>query len=556
MKKKASRSLVKKSKKHDIISELVESDVDEIPSEVVETVIKTAFTDEAKTGVGATENTDKPAKIRKKSKASERVHYVNSKEFEERIRVYYNSGKIADDLAESINKIAHGLSFAPNFINYCPTKSAEALTQRGWLKYDEINEQDIILSYNIKTKQLTWGKIKSIYRGNYEGKLFKVQTKGISTLVTPGHKFVIRKEGHPDKCTPVEHIQKHDHIVINGLPVIDPQHVVYSNDFVELMGWAVTEGNYLLGKNTHSVQIFQKEGKKAQRIRDLLKRLNIEYREYNWTKPEIKGFRFRGDMANQIIADAPERILSYDFILSLDQEQRELIIQTMIDGDGSSRTRNDKTRSKYLRHFGQKDKRSIDAFLMICTLAGITTHTIKIKNQSDWSNKDFWKCYLYSNPKLTVYGTSIHLSIDRKNIKVGQSKENNPNIPTEFYNGIVWCPETEYGTWVCRDNGYIFVTSNSYKDDMVGDAIVKMFSALKNKKFRLDSGFSPFSYFTTIAFHAFINRIKKEKKYHEAVNEYKEKVYIDTMQAYDGMGGSVYIEPHRDADDPHDTQYE
>jgi hypothetical protein len=96
----------------------------------------------------------------------------------------------------------------------------------------------------------------------------------------------------------------------------------------------------------------------------------------------------------------------------------------------------------------------------------------------------------------------------------------------------------------------------SYKDDMVGDAIVKMFSALKNKKFKLDSGFSPFSYFTTIAFHAFINRIKKEKKYHEAVNEYKEKVYTDSMQACDGMGGAVYIEPHRNSDEQHDPQYD
>ena len=52
----------------------------------------------------------------------------------------------------------------------------------------------------------------------------------------------------------------------------------------------------------------------------------------------------------------------------------------------------------------------------------------------------------------------------------------------------------------------------SYKDDMVGDAIVKMFSALQLKKFKIDTGNNPFSYFTTIAFHAFINRIKKEKK--------------------------------------------
>ena len=53
----------------------------------------------------------------------------------------------------------------------------------------------------------------------------------------------------------------------------------------------------------------------------------------------------------------------------------------------------------------------------------------------------------------------------------------------------------------------------TYKDEMIGDAIVKMFTAVKNKKFNVESEHNPFSYFTTIAFHAFINRIKKEKKH-------------------------------------------
>jgi DNA-directed RNA polymerase specialized sigma24 family protein len=82
---------------------------------------------------------------------------------------------------------------------------------------------------------------------------------------------------------------------------------------------------------------------------------------------------------------------------------------------------------------------------------------------------------------------------------------------------------------------------------MIGDAVVKMFSALKNKKFRLDSGFSPFSYFTTIAFHAFINRIKKEKKHHEVLDEYKQKVYTETMAKTDEFGNvHIYIEPDDD----------
>jgi hypothetical protein len=85
----------------------------------------------------------------------------------------------------------------------------------------------------------------------------------------------------------------------------------------------------------------------------------------------------------------------------------------------------------------------------------------------------------------------------------------------------------------------------SYKDEMIGDAIVKMVSALKNKKFKLNSGFSPFSYFTTIAFHAFINRIKKEKKHHETITSYRDKMYTDLMTKQDGNSDyHIYVDPH------------
>ena len=72
----------------------------------------------------------------------------------------------------------------------------------------------------------------------------------------------------------------------------------------------------------------------------------------------------------------------------------------------------------------------------------------------------------------------------------------------------------------------------SYKDDMIGDAIVKMFSALQLKKFNIDSGNNPFSYFTTIAFHAFINRIKKEKKQRQVISDYQEMVYEELASEF------------------------
>lgn len=71
----------------------------------------------------------------------------------------------------------------------------------------------------------------------------------------------------------------------------------------------------------------------------------------------------------------------------------------------------------------------------------------------------------------------------------------------------------------------------TYRDEMVGDAILKMWSALKFKKFNLDSETNPFSYFTTIAFHAFINRIKKEKRQHESVEQFKAEHYERMLTA-------------------------
>lgn len=84
----------------------------------------------------------------------------------------------------------------------------------------------------------------------------------------------------------------------------------------------------------------------------------------------------------------------------------------------------------------------------------------------------------------------------------------------------------------------------SYRDEMVGDAVVKMYQALKYKKFKLDHGFSPFSYFTTIAFHAFISRIKKEKKHHQLINDYRDRNYDSLINSnQDETGVKVYTDP-------------
>jgi len=67
--------------------------------------------------------------------------------------------------------------------------------------------------------------------------------------------------------------------------------------------------------------------------------------------------------------------------------------------------------------------------------------------------------------------------------------------------------------------------SYSFKTEMQGDAIVKMMTALRRKRFKCNAGYNPFSYFTKVAYHAFQNCIKKNKKDFDTIKRYQEEVY-------------------------------
>lgn len=71
--------------------------------------------------------------------------------------------------------------------------------------------------------------------------------------------------------------------------------------------------------------------------------------------------------------------------------------------------------------------------------------------------------------------------------------------------------------------------SYSFKTEMQGDAIVKMITALRRKRFKCNEGYNPFSYFTKVAYHAFQNCIKKNKKDFDTIKRYQEEMYEDHM---------------------------
>ena len=70
----------------------------------------------------------------------------------------------------------------------------------------------------------------------------------------------------------------------------------------------------------------------------------------------------------------------------------------------------------------------------------------------------------------------------------------------------------------------------SYREEMVGDGVIRMMKALIAKKYDREKGTNPFSYFTRIAFNAFRNRIKKEKHIHETHEKYQRELMFMSEQ--------------------------
>ncbi len=90
----------------------------------------------------------------------------------------------------------------------------------------------------------------------------------------------------------------------------------------------------------------------------------------------------------------------------------------------------------------------------------------------------------------------------------------------------------------------------SYKGEMIGDAIIKMITALTRKRFKCNSGYNPFSYFTKVAYRAFQNRIKKEKKEHDTIHRYQNEIYSLLTES-----GQLPVQKNAKFDTEYDDSY-
>ena len=409
-------------------------------------------------------------------------------------------GRITENLGKMFIKLSERYAQRSNWRGYCVDTETEALTQRGWLTYDKINTNDIILSYSYDTNNLTWSKIKSIYQSEFDGLMHYITSTSINALITPNHKIVTTRG-----LIKIEHIKQSDSIIVMGNETVAPQKTL-SDSFVELVGWIMTEGCYEIdpiSKNIKRITIYQNVGPNSDRIENCLINEGITYSKSN--KKNICFALSRND-SRTFVSMFPVKNLNMDFILKLSSDQRTLLINTLIDGDGWKRNNT--------FSYTQKKKECIDMVQALFTVAGLKSNYHYVENHLSFNKPvNFYNIHVFSKLRNKSKGEGLNFNGGMRNGK-GQNrrlgKESFPNVPTTYYKGKVWCPETEYGCFVARRNGKVYLTGNTYVEEMRGQAILQLSQI--GLQFDESKSENPFAYYTAAVTNSFTRILNLEKK--------------------------------------------
>jgi len=341
----------------------------------------------------------------------------------------------------------------------CLDEQTEILTKNGWKKYNEIKKSDKVYSMNPKTFQLEVSNIKNLFIYNYKGKMINYQNERINFCVTPNHKFLMTYN-RPERNT-----LKLEENTIDSIPDRDDRYFFvgsegYEGKFnqltdnqIKLIGWIISEGHF--EKCSKAISIYQNKGKEANEIEELLNQENLGYSKYIHKNNNCINFRIKAvytSLYKQLLRNKKELP---NFVFELSIQQKRLLIETMMKGDGHWQSRNSGC-------YYSKSKELINQFQLLCILAGWNVRTHKrIKNEGI-----YYEGNIVKNPfKLFRYHA-------KKEIR---------------YEGKIWCIENEYHNFLIRHNERIVLSGNSkVLDVMLLTEAKKLGIILPSKKYAED----------------------------------------------------------------------
>lgn len=342
----------------------------------------------------------------------------------------------------------------------CLSDDSEILTENGWKGIGEIKVNDNCYSMNLDTNKMELTPIEAYAEReiNENEKLINIKSQHLDITVTEGHEFHIRYRNTQAKGT-VEERLHNSYNTITGNNLLEGHKEFYiplaaeletlegaslTDDELTFIGWALTDG-YLTPYNAQQISQSENPKKHANKIRELLNRLDFEYKE-TYRKPSEAGYASKyGSIVFYVHASSIRHLVKYlnkkdfSYLASLTRSQFKTLWDAMILGNGSHQTAKPNA-SKWL---WMPYKYQADTLQAMAIIRGFAC------NQAEETTKHGTKVYRLSIRDSRWMGLYLR---DTRGAKVTSR--------TKKENEKVWCIKNRNSTLVVRRNGKTAIIGN------------------------------------------------------------------------------------------------
>jgi len=347
----------------------------------------------------------------------------------------------------------------------CVDFETEILSKRGWLYYNQLNNEDLVLTKNFISNELEWEKVEKInIYPEYEGEIIEFKSKSFNALTTSNHRWLTtsKSTGKNREVTSENIGIWGDNRIHRTGNYVFPEISIYNDYFISLCGWILTDGHFKTDPkyNLSTISLTQSNRANSEKVKiidNIFKSLNIKHKKSHIKWSDCFIWSFTDETAKQIRQLLPNKRLNIDFICSLTRKQAELLLEAMMLGDGTEG-----------RRFICADKEQTDLFQILCSLLGIAT-TVYTKDNSKYERK--LSENMKNIPKPSIVNLVSLLKRNKTQIVEGQFEKRNEKIG-------VWCPTVENSFWVARRRGSVFITGNSPVQGLGGDLTLNAMNEL------------------------------------------------------------------------------
>ncbi len=221
---------------------------------------------------------------------------------------------------------------------FCYSDDTEILTKdRGWILFEDLTMEDEVACLSRSDHVMYWHKPSAIQKYHYEGEMINIDHRSLNLLITPNHNLYVRINNRKnyellraDKCV---YSNQHTINSVNWIgKTIDTILGYDANTFIKLIGWFVSDGWCLTGKNRrfYRVGIKQQKEKNFDDITNCLDKLGLKWwrtgGSFCFSNKKIWNYFVK-------LGKSYEKYIPKN-VLESSKEQLTILFESLMKGDG------------------------------------------------------------------------------------------------------------------------------------------------------------------------------------------------------------------------------